>query len=45
MEEIEPFLSGYGRVIKYDVSGYAVSNSDGTKVYDPFVNPELNKIT
>ena len=45
MDEIEPFLSGYGRIIFYDVSGYETSNSDGTKVYDPFVNPELNKIT
>lgn len=45
MDDILPFISGYGRFIFYDVYGYAVANSDGTKVYDPMVNPELNKIT
>ena len=37
-------MTGMGRFIYYEVYGYSGIRSDGTKIFNPMVDPKMNKI-
>lgn len=45
MDDIAHLLTGYGRFIFYDAYGSSVIRSDGSKEFNPLVDPHQNKIS
>lgn len=45
MDDIAHLLTGYGRFIFYDAYGSSAIRSDGSKEFNPLIDPEQNKIS